>query len=401
VKILTLTLTAALALSISLTCADPIEQFANACPEGHYRDLAASCSPLLRPGLGFDRSAFLADFEPFARNVQWLDRCDEARLAEALAAVEQAGGGIVAIPACTIPVSDKLHVPSNTILRGRGLDTRLVAVPGFDTHLLDIESRKNVVVQDLALVGAGASGKGIVIRASQNLLVERLGIDAFGHSNLMFRHSRGITVRYVVSTNAGEFHGIDSKDCSPSDPGIPDLRECQASAGNLGRHGTLFSRDYAVYSNYFVGNGGQGIDIHASDGEVAGNYSLWNSFAAKFPDAMRVLIHHNRFDWGRGIKFYNTHEVPGRGVRDVVLYRNEFRILQGIYALRNGSHSESLYLIDNHYDPAGERRIVNPGGTVFTCPQTEETQTLVYDYHPSRAAPAEFCTGTGFMSLFD
>lgn len=396
-----LVLATAIALLASPAQADLIDQFPNACPEGQYRDLQSTCAPLLRPGLGFERADFLADFAPFASNVHTLSQCNEDQLEAALGAVAQVGGGIVSIPACTISVSGKLRVPSNTILRGSGPDTRLVAASGFDTHLLDVEASKNVVIQDLSLIGAAASGKGIVIRTSQNLLVERLGIDAFGHSNLMFRSSHGITVRYVQSTNAKSYHGVDSKDCGPSDPSIPDIQECEATAGPLGSYGTVFSHDYAVYSSYFAGNGSHGIDIHASDGEVAGNTSFDNTKAAKFPDAMSVLIHHNRFDGGEGIKFYSTHTVAGRRVRDVVLYRNEFRIPEDSYTFRAGEEIESLYAIDNHYDPEDVRVIMNPGDAVYTCSETEDVQVVSYGYHSSQAAPVGFCTGTGLLSLFD
>jgi len=396
-----LVLATAIVLMASPGRSDVIEQFPNACPDGQYLDLDSSCVPLLRPELGFERGNFLADFQPFVSNVHTLSQCGEAQLAAALAAVEQAGGGVVSVPDCTITVGGKLHVPSNTILRGSGPQSRLVAAAGFDSHLLDVQARKNVVIQDLTLVGAGASGKGIVIRTSQNLLIERLSIDGFGHSNLTFRSSHGITVRYVRSTNARSFHGIDSKDCAPSDPDVPDIQECEATAGPLGDYGTVFSHDYSVYSNYCAGNGNHGIDIHASDGELAGNASVANAYAAKFPDAMGVLIHHNRFDGGKGLKFYSTHTVAGRRVRDVVLFRNEFRIPEGSYTLRNGEESEGIYLVDNRYDPQDLRRIMNPGDSVYACAQTPDVQVVSYGYHSSRPAPDGFCDGSGFMSLFD
>jgi hypothetical protein len=371
---------------------DVIEQFPNACPEGQYLDLQSACAPLIRPDSGFGRTDFLAAFEPFASNVQLLSQCDEAELQAALAAAAQAGGGIVAIPACTISISTRLEVPSNTILRGSGPTTRLVAVPGFAVHMLNVESQ-NVVIQDLSLVGSAAFGKGLVIRHSRNVLVERMNIHAFGHSNLVFRNSRGITIRYTQSTSAREFHGIESKDCTTRDPAIPDDYECNVAALPV-LYGETFTVDYSVYSNFIANNGDHGLDIHASGGEIAGNFSLGNTYAAKFPDAMNVLIHHNRFDSGLGLKFYNTYSIPGRWVRDIVLYRNEFRIVDGDYTFRGDPGIEEIYVIDNQYDSQDWHLIVNPSDTLYACAQTQDVEEVTYTFHPSRAAPAELCDAT-------
>ena len=109
---------------------------------------------------------------------------------------------------------------------------------------------------------------------------------------------------------------------------------------------------------------------------------------------MNVLIHHNRFDSGAGIKFYSTYIIPGRTVRDVILYRNEFRILDGDYTLRNGEESDGVYLIDNHYDSQDRRYIVNAGDSVFACPQAQDVQLVSYLYYASQAVPEELCTAT-------
>lgn len=381
------------ALLASPARADVVAQFPNPCPEGEYLDQLSACAPLIRPAGGFRRADFLSDFAPFAANVLTLDQCDETELQEALASVAQAGGGIVSIPACTISVSDDIPIPSNAILRGSGPETRLVAVPGFAQHMLNVESSKNVVVQDLSLIGAANLGKGIVIRRSRNVLVERVILHAFGHSNLTFRQSQRVTLRYLQSTNAKTFHGIESKDCSPVDPDIPDEVECANAALPVG-FGAPLTSDYSIHSNYIAGNGDHGLDIHASNGEVCGNSSVGNGFAAKFPDAMSVLIHHNRFESTSGIKFYNTYEIGNRWVRNIVLYRNEFSIWEGDYTLRNDAGTEGIYLLDNHYEPQDLRRAVNPADALYTCPETEDVDLVDYAFFPSQDAPDELCNAT-------
>jgi hypothetical protein len=37
---------------------------------------------------------------------------------------------------------------------------------------------------------------------------------------------------------------------------------------------------------------------------------------------------------------------------------------------------------------------------VYACAQTQDVDVVSYGYHSSRAAPAGFCDGIGFMSLF-
>jgi hypothetical protein len=372
---------------------DVVAQFPNPCPEGEYLDLQSSCAPLIVPAMGFDRADFLADFAPFATNVQTLSQCTEIELEAALDAVAQAGGGIVAIPACTISVSESFDVPSNTILRGSGPATRLVAVPGYLKHMIDVDISKNVVIQDMSLVGAAALGKGVVIRRSGNVLVERLSVESFGHSNVMFRNARLVTIRYIQSTNAKDFHGVESKDCTARDPEIPDEVECALTAYPFG-HGSPFTVSFSVYSSYFSGNGSYGIDIHASSGEVAGNVSIGNTKAAKFPDAMNVVIHHNRFDSGLGLRFYNTYTIAGRWVRDIVLYRNEFLIPDGDYTLSGDTGTEDIYLLDNQYEPLDLRVVENPADEMYACAETEDVEIVNYTYFPSQTAPSELCTTT-------
>ena len=385
-------------LTATTAGADVIDQFANPCPEGQYQALDGSCGMLLRPHLGFDRSAFLGAFSGVAGDVV-VSGCSESALDSALSATEQNGGGIVEIPACRIVVDDKLHVPDNTILRGSGAGTVLEAASGFSTHMLDIDGRENVVVQDMTLIGASATGKGIVIRRSTNVLVERVEIDSFGHSNLTFRHSSRVTARYSRYANAKSYHGIDSKDCGPGDPDVSDLQECQATAGNIGSTGSVFTSDYSVYSNLATGNGGQGFDIHASEGEFAGNRSIGNTYAGKFPDAWRILLHDNRFDGGKGVKFYSTRSISGHDMREIVLHRNQFDIDDGTYTFRNDVVSTSLYAIDNTYEPSDPRKITNPG-VAYACPNTPETDLVDYGYNDPMPAPSGYCAGGGFLQVF-
>lgn len=396
-----LVLATAVLLMASPGRSDVIDQFPNACPEGQYLDLQSTCAPLLRPGLGFKRTVFLAEFQPFASNVQTLSQCGERQLQDALDAVEQAGGGIVVIPACTIQVTRKLQIPSNTIIRGSGPGTRLVAAPGYSTGVLEVQRHKNVVIQDLSLVGSLNTDTGVVIWRSQNVLVERVSIDSFGKNNLFWRNSHGVTVRYTRANNAKTWHGINNNDCNPDDPAIPDLQECQATAGELGPYGVLFSDDYAVYSNHAQGNGTYGIDIHASDGEIAGNTSIGNAYTAKFPDAQDVVIHHNRFEGGNGIMFRTSYHVPGRAVRRVVLYQNDFRVDVPTHTLRIWEEVESVWAIDNNYLPGDNRWIANLSENLFACPGTDETDgTVRYGYNSFETADPAFCSGTGFLSLF-
>lgn len=385
---------------------DLIAQFANDCPEGQYLNLLNQvCQPLLRPGLGFNRTEFLDDFVPYSNNVHNVDDCTKSQLNAKLDLVESAGGGIVVVPECTIQITGKVWLPSNVILRGSGPNSRLVAVSGFDTHMLEAKYVKNVVVQDLSLIGARASGTGFLIWRSQNVLAERLNIDSFGKSGIPFRFSHGITIRYSTSSNTKKYHGISSKDCGPSDPNIPDIDECIAKAGDLGPYGTVFTHNFSVYSNYALNNGstgGNGLNFHAEQGEVAGNYSSGNTSAAKFPDAMSVLIHHNLFEGGltRGVRLYSAYMIDERRVRDVVFYKNVFRVTAD-YTLGSWDNL-SVYMIDNAFGAEDVRIIRNRGDTLFVCPETQETDgTVSYAYSSPPPAPSSFCTGLGFLTLYD
>ena len=386
----------------SAAAQDVIAQYPNECPEGQFLDLyKQSCRPLFRKSLGFERSEFLNNFQSYGNNVHTLNSCTEAELNSKLDNIKSSGGGIIIVPVCTIAISGKIRIPSNLILRGNSASSsHLAAASGFSTHLLDALNVKNVVIQDLGLKGDRSGGRGIVIRKSQNILLERLKVESFGVSGVSFNTSSRVTVRYVRSENNRQFHGIVSKDCNQS-----TLSDCISAAGDLGSYGSVFTSNYSVYSNYTQNNGtddGQGIDLHAEKGEVAGNYSSGNINAAKFPDAFNVVIHHNFFEGGvrNGVRLYSTYDIQGRRVHDVVFYRNVFRITAD-YTLRNGEDDESVYMIENTFEAGDKKLIRNPGNTLFACRGTEETDgTVEYSYFPYRLAPNAFCSNLGFLSLF-
>lgn len=368
----------------------------NPCPEGEFLDLADDvCRPLAK-NFGFDPVEFASNFsgEEFT-----LGSCTQSALLELLFRAKPTGGTIF-LPACTIPLTQSITIPGNTIFQGAGRDqTIFQAQPALSGNVLRSDHDENMVVRDLTIDGGGNGRIGILTWYARNVLIERVRVQHNQGSGITFRYAQKVTIRYNESHDHVEFHGISSKDCSPVDDELPDFLECQAQAGDLSP-GTLWSRDYAVYSNRLYNNGDYGINIHASMGEVAGNLSENNAYGSKFPDASHVWIHHNQMvgngSWG--LYMYNTLDTSARIAGRSVIYENRFAT-NGDYPVRIHDPAHSVILIDNRYDDNMLNRLRILGEPTYICPGTTEVD-MVVDGLPLQTALLEECDLGQVSNLF-
>ncbi len=343
--------------------------FVNLCPEGEYYDLNRNgCFPLCMPELGFDYNQFNANV---GTQVYTLQNCTQTDLQNLINSIGS-NGGIINVPACTITLGTKLFVPGNVIFQGAGIGQTIFNVQaGFTGHVLETKYISNTIIRDLTIDGKNEGTQAIVAWYTNNLLIERVEVKNSGRNGIDLRYIQNVTVRYCKAHNTGQFHGISSKDCSSNS----NLATCISQAGNTAP-GVLWTTSYSLYSNEVYNNGGHGINMHAINGEVAGNYSHDNGYSSKFFDAEDVLIHHNKFEnsssWGTHIT--STLNIPDRQPRNICFYRNQFIGAQSDYPIRIAVADSEIYLIDNTYSGNANQAIRNSAasGVVQGCSGTQD-----------------------------
>ena len=361
----------------------------NPCPEGAFLDVGESqCKTLDKPGFGFDRTKF-NNAHPTA-TVE-VSACTTSALKSAIATIKNAGGGTVNIPTCTITLTEELVIPSNTLVQGMGTDkTVLQITTSFpDNAFFDAGDRSNLIFRDIKFIGQRNTGdtRTIAYANSDNIMFERLDITKMSRAALTAAHTHQWTARYNNFLN-NEGNSVGSKDCFP-DGGAPKGSISRADCGS----GDFWSYDLSWYSNRVIDPYNAGIDSHADDVEVAGNYVKNSIFAhgLKIAEpATRVWAHDNVIidNEKNGInnktqKCANVDQTMA--VNKIVTYRNriERNDLPG-----NGSNGfyvlfgRDIYSIDNIYRGNGANNTWSHNGNcdtvllpaqVFLCPGNEIT----------------------------
>ena len=204
--------------------------------------------------------------------------------------------------------------------------------------------------------------------------MERVNVFSFGHSNLTFRHSLQVTVRYSRFANAADFHGIDSKDCGPDDPNVSDLvgvsGDRRTDRVDRGRLQPPTTPSTPTTPKATTDRASTSTPARASS---PGTARARTPTRPSSRTRGRVLIHDNEFAGGEGVKFYSTRSISGHVVGRIVLHRNRFRIDDGSHSFRNATESRDLYAIDNVYEPGDPQKISNPG-RLYACAGTQETR---------------------------
>lgn len=375
----------------------------NPCAEGYFRDLNDNnvCKRLVKPQFGFNIEAFDQDHGPAVRT---LDVCSESGLRDLLSNLPSSGGTIN-LPACTIVVTSGIEIPGNVLVQGAGSGrTFLRAGPGFSGHLIEVNFAKNIVLRDLTIDGSGGFNHPLLIWYAQNILVERVEVADSERTGISFRYSSRVTIRYSQSHGAGAWHGIESKDCPNSDP-KPTLAECESAFESRSNQdgttqpGVLWTQSYAVYSNEVFQNGTHGLNLHATFGEVAGNFSHDNQYGSKFFDARNVWIHNNKFSNNRksGTHVNTSINIPALEPNQLIFYDNQF-VSNGHnnggssdYVFRIADPSHNIYLINNTYSSNAkeELRISAAAGVVKICVGSQEASLPIAGNATSFATSAE------------
>ena len=337
----------------------------NPCPEGQFLDLYDNvCHKLDQPQFGFQAPEFLASFTGKVVEAGCTENAFQAALEQA------AGGGVVQIPACTFSIG-RIEIPSNIIIQGAGAG-QTILTQGGDIKL-NVQDADNIVLRDMTLDSGNADYVMLNIEQTKNILLERLEVKGSRIMGIKFWNGvHNITIRYSESHHHTVNHGIGSKDCST---GV-DIQQCPAERWSSG---------YAIYSNYLHHNGTHGINLHAINGEVAGNLSEQNKYGGKFFDAQNVWVHHNTYrdnaQWG--LYMAPTLRIVERTSHDLYFYDNRFlntgAIAWGITpggaeVKQNASDYTNIYLIDNIYVGG---KIDAQNVTVNICPNTNESKLSI------------------------
>lgn len=359
----------------------------NVCSEGQYMDLTSDTCRYLVKNFGFDAAQFDANF---SGDEYTLGTCTESALQAILTQMGTVGGRVT-LPACTIVINVGLNIPSNVIIEGAGIgQTIFESSATFSHNMFKAKYRSNVIIRDLSVDGRSVSGNsGILAWYADNVLIERVDVHHNGKSGIIFRYAKQVTIRYVESHDHVLWHGIDSKDCFPSDPAIPDSTECATQAGSTAP-GVLWSEDYAAYSNRLYNNGRFGLNIHANNGEAAGNLVYDNVYGSKLPDAANVWIHHNEYksnaNWGSWV--YNTVDAPEKIAHNIVYFENIFTENQE-HPVYIDIPAYNIYLLHNQYNNNVPNRLRITPTTVYTCSGSQDASLPVDGNVPMLATASE------------
>lgn len=373
----------------------------NPCPEGQFLNLQTEACQPLDKSFGFDADIFA---ENIGTAEFTLEECTDDALQELLDAVEGTGG-TVTIPACTMQVDRKLFVPSNVVLQGAGVgQTVLQTDASFDETVLQVRHASNVIVRDITLDGGGGGHLLLSSWYADNVLFERIEARNARGTGINFRYTQRITIRYSSSRNNGTWHGIASKDCFPGDEEQDDIDECIAQFEEKADEvaetpGVLWSENFAIYSNNLSNNGGYGLDLHASRGEVAGNLMENNGYGSKFPDSSNLWIHHNRISGNRwwGTFLYGTVDIEERASRQLLFYANTFG-RNGILQMRIHAPVRDVYLMLNEYTSFLNARYVS-GAQLYLCQNGADTRVFTYGTRPIGINPTQ-CTLENASTVF-
>lgn len=378
------------------------EGAANPCAEGEFLNLQTDACQPLDTEFGFDAALFAENVGP---DEFTLDECSDDALQTLLDGLGPEGG-TVRLPACTMAVDRKLFVPSNVVIQGAGVgETVLQTDASFDETLLQVRHASNVIVRDLTLDGGGGGHLLLSAWYADNVLFERIEARNANGTGINFRYTQRITVRYSSSHGNGTWHGIASKDCFPGDEEMDDIDECIAQfrekSGEVEETpGVLWSENFAIYSNRLYDNGGYGLDLHASRGEVAGNVMDSNGYGSKFPDSSNLWIHHNRISGSRwwGVFLYGTVDIDVLASHHLLFYGNTFG-RNGIVQMRVHAPVRDVYLIHNDYTSLLNARYVK-GAKLYLCEDGEDARIFTYGVRATAINP-EQCTMESASTVFE
>jgi len=360
----------------------------NVCADGSFLDVHTETCRTRNTSFGYREIA------P-GRSYKWLS-CSEMSASSINLEIRSFGpaGGTLALAPCRVTLDDDIVVASNVTVRGSGSGrTHFIRSRDWNNTsgtLLRVqgtpeEPAQNVALRDFSIQGSGpilSEMNNIQVGWARNVLLERIESMNAGKSGIHFWSSQNVTVRYVTSHGAVQWHGIGTKDCyidASLDGNDADDRVSRSECD--GGRDRFWTEDVAIHSNDTFNNNGLGIDSHASYAEVAGNDMNENGAASKFPEpAHHVWIHHNNFtdSTREGTKIANQVDLADDTLTPYkqVLYKNRF-LNSGSYGIRIHDRAWDIVLIDNRYRNNGvsnRLRIVpgiNSDARVFSCPGDE------------------------------
>ena len=342
-----------------------IPSFSNTCPDGYFWDPISESCVQLDKSFGFSQSTFNQNVGDF---IYFLDQsnCNEISFRNALETLgsPDIDGGTLVLPECDISFSNQVYIPSNTIIQGQGIGLTNIIVTGWTTtseNFFRIEkdgniSRpevENVIIRDLTIQNTVTSKNFslILISDSQNILLEQIKVlKAHNKNNIHLSHSQFITIRYCSSSEAQSVdagHGIGIKDC-----------ENPITKANCEDGPNFWSSNIEIYSDSLFFNEGHGLDSHASDIEIAGNFIYANTYGTKFPEISKNLwIHHNVIMnnnyWGvKSMTDFCSYSDENLQSKNHVYYLNKID-MNGDNGTQNGTYgvvvksTENVYFINN------------------------------------------------------
>jgi len=232
--------------------------------------------------------------------------------------VHIAGGGIVRLPAGTLKLRSSIILMDNVVIEGEGQSQTLIEISN-GPHRAAILAKKveNFAIQYLSFNGNNEGNYAIKLTDARDGLIQCIRAENFDNSVIQLPFSRYVTIR-DNTLNSG--------------------------------------RDTDGNGKYY------GINSHASNSEIMGNYISNNRWGVKLPQSMNVLFHHNYIggtnpndDHWRGthpMRLYDANDFNVGAAYpndDIFLFQNKFADNGGGYLRMDGLHGR-VWLVDNTFE---------------------------------------------------
>lgn len=377
----------------------------NLAPDGYFIDLGNE--DVVRPlqtGYGFNKQTFEA---AVPSTIYTASALTATAIQAALNSASAGGGGIVRLPAGTGNINTQINVPSKVLVEGAGQTLTRLTWTGTSGFPFKASDKKNIVLRDFNLDSVDKPVYGIAFECCTNVMLERVTSRRGKNGQVNCRFVDGVTIRYCNLSDATTYHGIAIKDIFENGA-LRNEAYCDSQFEAFGStYGAYFTQNYAIYSNYTNNNPGRGINCHAINGEIAGNWSNNNGQGNKSFDGRNVLIHHNYLanSGQQGWSLAATIDFAGRTIGYITFCENQFVDNPtdiGVYdtsAIGSWTYSGPVVLRNNTYSPSGSIR--SPGSDVVkvctgSSGDTGATWTGAYG-----TADEENCGGCGGVVAYE
>jgi hypothetical protein len=327
--------------------APPVNPLTSQCPEGQFLSIKDNQCVNLVTNYGFKESDF-----PALNSLPTITGDTVAKIKNLAAA----GNARIVIPAGSYTISE-IRPGNNVVIEGEGADKTILNC-NYRYAFEIIGNQSNIIIRNLAIIGdVNNCFEGVYANSTgSNILVERIKSVNMRVTSIGGNIGRNFTARYNWVEGTRDWHGI----------GVDD------GYSNV-----------SIYSNYITNigfNNSSGssypLNSHASQVEIAGNYSENTRSMMKTPDGIDVLVHKNYFGpaWDNFKYVWSYKDL--KNCPENHIYADNVLNLSGDEPFKFYD-SQNIYLNNNSFlgtyiHNVGGRVRECPRGPVYACPGTPD-----------------------------